>query len=215
MVRAELMVGLALLMTEHIGTYQLPPVQARLASLVEFYVTLRAHVIASESEGFMSPAGLYKPNVLLFDFGRSYYLDRFAAMRNEVVDLAGRASLLFPTEEQWNNPELHDWLEPLQNGAVGRPEDRLRISRVIRDLFLSDWGDRVSTFEQFNGTPLLSTRMLTMKRSELSPSGALTELARKICGLEEPEPPEVTAYTEQAEYARRLDGVRVEGSRVR
>ncbi|WP_344217087.1 4-hydroxyphenylacetate 3-hydroxylase N-terminal domain-containing protein [Kribbella sancticallisti] len=215
MVRAELMVGLALLMTEHLGTYQLPPVQARLARLVEFYQTLRAHVIASETEGFMSPAGLYKPNVLLFDFGRSYYLERYVEMRNEVVDLAGRASLLFPTEEQWNHPELHDWLEPLQSGAVGKPHDRLRISRVIRDLFLSDWGDRISTFEQFNGTPLLSTRMLTMKRSELSPSGPLTDLARRICGLEAAAAPEVTAYTEQAEYARRLDGVRVEGSRVR
>lgn len=209
MVRAELMVGLAMLMTEHIGTYQLPPVQARLARLVEFYQTLRAHVIASETEGFISPAGLYKPNVLLFDFGRSYYLERFTEMRNEVVDLAGRASLLFPTEEQWNNPELHEWLEPLQAGAVGEPHDRLRISRVIRDLFLSDWGDRVSIFEQFNGTPMLAIRMLTMKRSELSPSGPLTELARKVCGIQEPGAPEVTTYTEQAEYARKLDGAPV------
>src|SRR3546814_9966195 len=35
MVRAELMVGLALLITEHIGTYQLPPVQVRLAQRSE------------------------------------------------------------------------------------------------------------------------------------------------------------------------------------
>ncbi|WP_206306821.1 4-hydroxyphenylacetate 3-hydroxylase C-terminal domain-containing protein [Streptomyces sp. F001] len=54
-----------MLMTEHLGTYQLPPVQARVARLVEFYQTIRAHVIASETEGFISPAGLYKPNVLL------------------------------------------------------------------------------------------------------------------------------------------------------
>lgn len=92
---------------------------------------------------------------------------------------------------------------------------RAGISRVIRDLFLTDFGDRISTFEQFNGTPMLGTRMFTMKRSELSPSGPLTQLARKVCGLPEPEVPEVTAYTEQAEYARRLDGARLEGSRVR
>lgn len=209
MVRAELMVGLALLMTEHIGTYQLPPVQARLARLVEFYQTLRAHVVASETEGFISPAGLYKPNVLLFDFGRSYYLERFTEMRNEVVDLAGRASLLFPTEEQWTNPELRTWLEPMQAGAVGEPHDRVRISRVIRDLFLSDWGDRVSTFEQFNGTPMLTTRMLTMKRSELSPAGPLTELAKKVCGIRDAGPSDDSDYSRQAEYARRLDGATV------
>ncbi|MGW1542027.1 4-hydroxyphenylacetate 3-hydroxylase N-terminal domain-containing protein [Streptomyces sp. NPDC002309] len=214
MVRAELMAGLAMLITEHLGTYQLPPVQARLARLIEFYTTIRAHVLASEAEGFISPSGLYKPNVLLFDFGRSYYLERYHEMRHEVIDLAGRASLLFPTEEQWNNPELHDWLAPLQAGAVGEPYDRLRISRVIRDLFLSDFGDRVSTFEQFNGTPMLGTRMLTMKRSELSPNGPITDLARKVCGLQPADAPEVTSYTEQAEYARRLDGARATAGSV-
>ena len=41
-VRAEVMLGLALLITEHVGTYQLPPVQARLAQLVGFHQTMRA-----------------------------------------------------------------------------------------------------------------------------------------------------------------------------
>lgn len=208
MVRAELMVGLAMLMTEHIGTYQIPAVQVRLARLVEFYTMLRSAVVASETEGFTSPAGLYKPNVLMYDFARSYYLEKFTSMRDEVVDLCGRAALLFPTEEQWNTPELHKWLEPMHRGPVGEPYDRLRISRVIRDLFLSDWGDRVSVFEQFNGTPMLGIRMLTMKRAELSPSGPLTDLAREICGIKA-QAPEVSAYTAQADYARRQDGVPV------
>jgi 4-hydroxyphenylacetate 3-monooxygenase len=93
----------------------------------------------------------------------------------------------------------------MQAGAVGEPHDRVRISRVIRDLFLSDWGDRLSTFEQFNGTPMLTTRMLTMKRSELSPTGPMTDLARKICGIQDAGAPDVSEYTKQAEYARRLD----------
>lgn len=211
MIRAELMIGLALLMTEHIGTYPLPPVQARLAHLVQFHQTIRAHVVASEVDGFVTPGGMYKPNVLLFDFGRAHYLENVSRMVNEVVDLAGRASLIFPTEGQWNNPELRPWLEPLQKGAVGQPHDRLRISRAIRDLFLSDWGDRISTFEQFNGTPLLSIRMLTMKRAELSPSGQVTVLARQVCGLDQPHDTaeRETTYNAQAEYARRLDAAHV------
>jgi 3,5,6-trichloropyridin-2-ol/2,4,6-trichlorophenol monooxygenase len=145
---------------------------------------------------------------LMYDFARSYYLEKFSEMRDEVVDLCGRAALLFPTEEQWNTPELHKWLEPMHRGPVGQPYDRLRISRVIRDLFLSDWGDRVSVFEQFNGTPMLAIRMLTMKRAELSPTGPLADLAREICGIQA-QAPEVTAYAAQADYARRQDGVPV------
>lgn len=206
MVRAELMVGLALLITEHIGTYQLPPVQTRLAQLVGFHQTIKAHVVASEAEGFHTPGGLYKPNVLTFDFGRAYYLENVATMVHEIVDLAGRASLIFPTEGQWQQPELRRWLEPLQTGPVGRPYDRLRISRVIRDLFLSDWGDRISTFENFNGTPLLAIRTLTMKRAEMAPSGPIADLARKVCGIAPSTAPDSdTAYTAQAAYARRQD----------
>jgi aromatic ring hydroxylase len=208
-VRAELMVGLAMLITEHTGTYQLPPVQTRLAQLVGFYQTMRAHVIASEDEGFNTPGGLYKPNVLLFDFGRAHYLENAPRMVHELLDLAGRSSLIFPTEGQWNQPQLRKWLEPLQTGPVGRPHDRIKISRVIRDMFLTDWGDRISTFENFNGTPLLAVRMLTMHRAEMSPSGPLTELARKICGIASEEPDgETTEYAEQAAYARRQDARR-------
>jgi aromatic ring hydroxylase len=206
MVRAELMVGLGLLITEHIGTYQLPPVQVRLAKLVGFHQTMKAHVIAAEEEGFNTPGGLYKPNILLFDFGRAHYLENIADMVAELVDLAGRASLIFPSEGQWQDPGLRKWLEPLQTGPVGRPYDRIKISRVIRDFFLTDWGDRISVFENFNGTPLLAVRMLTMKRAEMSPSGPLGELARKVCGITLPEEDEVpTDYTEQADYARRQD----------
>jgi hypothetical protein len=94
----------------------------------------------------------------------------------------------------------------LQTGPVGRPHDRIKISRVIRDLFLSDWGDRISVFENFNGTPLLAIRNLTMKRAELSPQGQITELARRVCGIVLAAPAEEeTAYAAQAAYARRQD----------
>ncbi|GAW47986.1 MULTISPECIES: 4-hydroxyphenylacetate 3-hydroxylase N-terminal domain-containing protein [unclassified Nocardioides] len=203
-VRAELMLGLALLMTAHIGTYQLPPVQVRLAKLVEFHQVLRAFVIASEIEGFHSPSGLFKPDPLLFNMGRAHYLENVKNIVGEVIDLAGRASLLFPSEEQWNEPALHDWLEQLHTGATGRPHDRVQISRAIRDLFLTDWGDRLSTFEQFNGSPLLSIRTLTMKRADISPTGSIADLAREVCGLSA-ESDAKSAYESQAEYARRLD----------
>jgi 4-hydroxyphenylacetate 3-monooxygenase len=127
-------------------------------------------------------------------------------MMHEIVDLAGRASLIFPTEGQWNRPELRPWLEKLQTGPVGRPHDRLKISRVIRDLFLSDWGDRISVFDNFNGTPLLAIRTLTMKRAEFSPSGSMADLARSVCGIEEADDTATeSAYTAQAKYARQQD----------
>src|SRR5699024_9049959 len=47
-VHAELMVGLALLITQSLGTSRLPVVQAHLAELVRFRETCRAFMIAAE-----------------------------------------------------------------------------------------------------------------------------------------------------------------------
>lgn len=148
----------------------------------------------------------------MFDFGRAYYIEHITDMVHELLDLSGRAALIYPTEGQWQQPELRPWLEALQTGPVGRPYDRLKISRVIRDMFLSDWGDRISTFENFNGTPLLAIRSLTMKRAEMSPSGSMADLARKVCGIESVNDEEETVYKAQANYARRQDASRQDAS---
>lgn len=162
--------------------------------------------MGSEDEGFFTPGGIFKPNVLMFDFGRAYYLEHITDMAHELVDLSGRAALIYPTEGQWQRPELQPWLAALQTGPVGRPHDRMKISRVIRDMFLSDWGDRISTFENFNGTPILAIRTLTMKRAEMAPNGSMADLARRVCGIETvSDGDEETAYRTQAHYARRQD----------
>src|SRR5204863_3800219 len=47
-VRAELMAGLAILMTEHLGTAPIEEVSKRVAKIVGFHQTTYAHVVAAE-----------------------------------------------------------------------------------------------------------------------------------------------------------------------
>ena len=35
---------------------------------------------------------------------------------------------------------MRPWFEKLNEGPVGEPYDRVKIARVIRDLYLTDWG---------------------------------------------------------------------------
>src|SRR3546814_5475517 len=86
------MAGLAILITEHIGTNKLPTVSVRVAKLVAYHQTLLAHLIASEEQGFMSPGGRYKPNTLLYDLGRAHFLQNYMEMMYELLDLGGRSS---------------------------------------------------------------------------------------------------------------------------
>jgi len=206
-VRAELLAGLAILMSEHLGTAKIEAVQARLARVIGFQQTTFAHVLAAEDKGFHTPGGLYKPDVQLFNWGRVYFLQHFGQMIDEVIDLCGRSAVIFPTEAQWNDPKMRPWLERLNTGATGEPYDRIKIARVIRDLYLTDWGGRLFMFENFNGTPLQTLLSLTMKRAEFTGAGPLAAFAREVCGLATAEG-RATEYKATADYAKAQDAGR-------
>src|SRR5581483_8184470 len=113
--------------------------------------------------------------------------------------------IIFPTQNQWEDENIHGWLEHLQTGPTKRPMDRIAISRVLRDLFLTDWGDRQKMFDNFQGTPLMMIRFLTMRRAEFAADGPATTFAREVCGIALDEAEDTTEYTSQASYARAQD----------
>ncbi len=201
-VKAELMAGLAILLCDVMGTISIPSVQLRVADIVRFREAIRAHLIAAEDTGFVTPGGLYKPNNIFFDFGRAYSNENSSRFITEIIDLAGRGPMMIPADGDWQNPQLKEWLEPLMRGPSGEA-DKLKVFRIIRDLYLSDWGRRNALFDQLNGTPLTAIRFLTMQRSEYRADGPITELAREVCGMEA-----MTGSTEENEatdYAKAQD----------
>jgi aromatic ring hydroxylase len=48
----------------------------------------------------VSPGGLFKPDIQLFNWGRVYFLENYGAMVNELIDLCGRSAIMSPTERQ-------------------------------------------------------------------------------------------------------------------
>ncbi len=203
-VRAELLAGLAILMSEHLGTAKIDAVQTRLAKIIGFQQSVYAHVVASEDLGFYTPGGLYKPNIQLFNWGRVYFLQHFASMINELIDLCGRSALMFPTEKQWQHPAMRPWFERLNKGPAGEPYDRIKLARVIRDLYLTDWGGRLFMFENFNGTPLQTLLSLTMKRAEFTGAGPFAAFARNVAGIKVRED-QASEYKTTAGYAKAQD----------
>jgi 3,5,6-trichloropyridin-2-ol/2,4,6-trichlorophenol monooxygenase len=202
--RAELMTGLAILITEHIGTNKLPTVSTRVAKFVGFHQTMLSHLIATEESGFLTKSGRYKPNPLIYNLGRAHFLQNQMAFIYELLDLSGRSPLMIPSEAQWAHAEHGEWFAKLNNGPKGKPKDRIQIGRTIRDLFLTDWGGRNFMFENFSGMPLHGILAATMARDEMSAAGTYGRFASKVCGIEFAGA-EVTAYAATADYAKALD----------
>ena len=183
-VKAELIAGLAILVSHSTGTLKIPGVATRVAKLCEFREIMRAWLYSSEELGFSTPNGTFKPNPLIYDAGRGYYMETAPGIIHELLDLSGRHVTFLPSEPEWQSPAWKREFEALLGTQVMSGESRLKIFRVLRDLFLSDWGQRQLMFENFNGTPVHTRRMLTMARAhEYGAEGPLATLARDVCGI--------------------------------
>jgi 4-hydroxyphenylacetate 3-monooxygenase len=199
-INAEMIAGLGVLVTEALGTAQAPIVASQLADLVRFRETCRAFTIAAEETGFISPGGLYKPNNILVDFGRAYYLENVHKMIEILIDFCGRGVVVYPTKADLDHPEIGAELRAALRGHNISAEDRTKIFKYIHERFLTDWGARHAMFEKFNGTPLWVIKLLTMQRVEYQADGPLTALARDAVGLGDVSALAERQGEEQAEY---------------
>ncbi|GAC1534369.1 MAG: 4-hydroxyphenylacetate 3-monooxygenase, oxygenase component [Marmoricola sp.] len=205
-IHAELMVGLALLITQALGTSNSPVVQSQLADLIRFRETCRAFMIAAEETGFHTPGGLYKPNNIYIDFGRAYYLENQHIMVNKLIDFCGRGVVIQPTKKELDDPYIGPKLAEALKGAEISAHDRIKIFRQISERYLTEWGARHEMFEKFNGTPLYLINLLTMQRTEYQVDGPLTELAREVLGFGDTEA--LSKRAEEAEKASHYANVR-------
>lgn len=201
-VKTELMAGLALLIGDSGGLTKIPAVAARIADIIRFKESVLAHLVAADETGFVTPNGMYKPNNIMFDFGRAYFHENVNGFANELLDLSGRSSIMQPGDGDWE--QFGDVLDATLRGAWENGRERLKVFRVVRDLLLTDWGSRGRMFDMFNGTPLNTIRLLTLHRTEYDPNGPLTAFARETCGI-----PLVagqhTVREQIADYARAQD----------
>jgi aromatic ring hydroxylase len=178
-------------------------VKVRLAKFIEFHSVLQAMVIAAEEFGFVTPGGQFKPDPLKVDTGRAYFLEHYPAMIHELLDLCGRVALLYPSEGQWADEGLRKWMEPTVTGSNGSGYDRIKMARVIHDLFLTEWGTRQQMFDNFQATPLRMIRFLTMMRWYQTPTGGAIDFARQVCGVEHEA--DIEATNTQPDYVTRID----------
>jgi 4-hydroxyphenylacetate 3-monooxygenase len=205
-VHAELMVGLALLLTQSLGTGSGPVVQAQLAELIRFRETCRAFMLAAEETGFVTPGGLYKPNNIFVDFGRAYYLENQHKMVNMLIDFCGRGVVIQPTKKELDDPYIGPKLAEALRGPEISARNRIKIFRQISERYLTEWRNRHEMFEKFNGTPLYLINLLTMQRTEYQVDGPLTELARQVLGFGDTA--ELGKRTQEAEKASHYASVR-------
>ena len=138
---AEILVGLAALVTEQQGKDRDPHVQDTIAELICYAETIRMSMDYAVRHFETTTNGMVHPNTLGINVAKYYYASNFHEMVRHLHDLAGGLTMTLPEEADLRNPESGEYLKKyLQTKEGVDIEERMRIFTLIRDMTADAFG---------------------------------------------------------------------------
>ena len=179
-VKSEIFVGCAQMVTEILGTDQIPAVRSMLAEIIEYNRTLEAFVIAAEAGSFVNESGVMVPDVMMLTTGRLYGIRCYPHIIHVLQEMCDQGLVMRFGKAAFENPEIgHHLLELLPGrGVTGMQKEHLM--NFIWDLTSSSLAGRVALFENVNASP--APRMRERLVNEFNRSH-LVKKAREAAGL--------------------------------
>jgi 4-hydroxybutyryl-CoA dehydratase/vinylacetyl-CoA-Delta-isomerase len=94
--------------------------------------------IGAAAEGKQHPSGVFLPDAVIANSGLSYIRSLMPNHLAHLHDIAGGLISTMPTEADWENPELREYIEEgLRGSSDFSTEDRLRVMNLAQDLAAS------------------------------------------------------------------------------
>lgn len=152
-VKAEIFVGTGQIVLDILGTGQIPAVQAMLAELIEYAQTLKAFVIAAETQAKELPTGIVAPDAPLLTAGRLQSIKNYPHMIHTLQEMCGQGLVMRFGREAFANPDIGHHLEELLPGRGVTGLQKEQVMNFIWDLTTSALAGRVALFENVNATP--------------------------------------------------------------
>jgi len=181
---AEIMVGLADLVTEQQGKERDPHVQDTIAELICYAETIRMGLDYAVRNFEATPSGMLHPNTLGINVTKYYYASHFHQMVGHLHDVAGGLIITLPEEADLRHPEAGPYLRKYLAAKPGTDvEQRMRVYTLIRDLTADAFGgwNLVTALQAGGGLKaqrIMMARTFNMARarkSALTAAGALPE----------------------------------------
>ena len=181
--RAEIMVGLALLVSEQQGKGGKDDVQNAVAEMVCYAQLIRMSLDWACAHYETTPSGMVHPSVLGVNVGKYYFAANYHAIVQRLHDLGGGLVLTLPKEADLRNPESGKYLRKyLHTTPDVDVEARMRIYNLIRDLTADAYGgwNLVTTLQAGGG--LVAQRIMMNRTYDLARAKAKAMRAAGITG---------------------------------
>ncbi|MXZ92608.1 MAG: 4-hydroxyphenylacetate 3-monooxygenase, oxygenase component [Chloroflexi bacterium] len=149
-VKCEFMLGLATLMSETLGSGELPPTQHLIAELIENLEITKALLAASEAQAELDEWGIFCPDYRPLLVARKQMITMYPRMA-EILHLLGSSSLMaLPAEADLNGPLAED-IHRYMDTDTATAEERIRLFRLAWDVSCSAFGGRQTLYERYFG----------------------------------------------------------------
>ena len=182
--KADTLVGAALLLTEHTGLANVPPIREKVSLLMGYRETIRAFIHASEAEHQISESGMVMPNLSIQNAGRVYASSHFYEMSQILRDLAGGTAVMQPDQAMLDSPETGpDVKKYFRIGKVSA-EDRLKALNLAAELTASSFAGRMCAYAMFAESPPMVQAMSLYNSFDRKGSMAR---AAKLAGVSMPQ----------------------------
>ena len=146
--KSELILGLAALMTETLGTSETSHIQALASELVVTHELMKACVTASVSNATMNDWGLMTPDSTPLTAARATFAKGYPRAM-EILQLLGSSSLMaIPTEADFET-EMGGFLENYLGTDTLNGKQRTQLFRMAWDVACSSVGGRQGLYEKF------------------------------------------------------------------
>jgi 4-hydroxyphenylacetate 3-monooxygenase len=158
--KCELVLGVALLMTETLGNTHLPHAEERIGELVMYTELMRACMRAAEADAELDEWGVMCPSPLPAETTRNLFMTAYPRIV-EILQLLGSSSLMIlPTEADFATPLRRDIEQYLAtDGSTAL--DRVKLFHLAWDIACSSFGSRQVLYERFFASdPLTRARAL-------------------------------------------------------
>ncbi len=158
--KCELVLGVALLMSETLGNAHLPHTQERIGELMMYTELMRACMRAGEADAKLNEWGVMTPASLPVETTRNLFMTAYPKMA-EIIQLLGSSSLMIlPTEADFNSP-LRPHIDQYLATDGGNARDRVKLFHLAWDIACSSFGQRQVLYERFFASdPLTRARAL-------------------------------------------------------
>lgn len=158
--KCELVLGLALLMTETLGNDKLPHTESLVGELMLTTTLMKSLMRAAEADARLDQWGVMCPDPVAIESTRNLFMTAYPRMV-EIVQLLGSSSFMItPSEADLDGP-LGPQIAQYLATDTASARDRVRLFRLASDVAISTFGNRQVLYERFYASdPLTRARVL-------------------------------------------------------